>query len=133
LNRLLHQQVKQRTKRLTELFESYKPYENREGKIDTILVTEESRDKKYYVGHNKFYEQILIPKDDYFIGKMVKVKIISSAKYYMMASPLTSSFWPFKFSKFINHYINLDQKMIGLIVFNFFIASSFIIKMVYKK
>lgn len=113
------------------MFESYKPYENKTGKIDIILVTEESRDKKYYVGHNQYYEQILIPKDDYFMGKMVKVKIISSAKHYMMAIPLTS-FLSFHISKFIKNYFKMDQNMFGLIVFNLLIVFSIIVKLVYK-
>lgn len=53
--------VKTRTKRLSDLFYTYEPYSDKVGQECTVLVTEISHDKKYYVSHNKFYEQILLP------------------------------------------------------------------------
>lgn len=50
--------MKKRTKRLSELFQSYEPYGHKLGEIQDILVTEISHDKKHFVGHNKFYEQV---------------------------------------------------------------------------
>ncbi|XP_078041395.1 threonylcarbamoyladenosine tRNA methylthiotransferase [Augochlora pura] len=82
------QQVKKRTKRLSEFFQSYFPYDNRVGLVQDILVTELSHDKKHYVGHNKFYEQILVPLKEEFLGKMVKVKIVETTKYSMKGEPI---------------------------------------------
>lgn len=73
--------VKTRTKRLTDLFNSYEPYTHKVGEIQTVLVTEISHDRKHYVGHNKFYEQVLLPMKDNLLGKSVQVKIVSATKF----------------------------------------------------
>lgn len=80
--------VKTRTKRLTDLFNSYEPYADRIGKEYVALVTDISHDKKYYVGHNKFYEQILLPMKENLLGKSVRVRIISVTKFSMLAELL---------------------------------------------
>ena len=49
-----------------------------------VLVTEISTDKKHYVGHNKFYEQVLLPMSDNLLGKEVRVKITSTTKFSMV-------------------------------------------------
>lgn len=82
--RIPPQQVKVRTKKLTDLFYTYEPYGHKIGEIQNVLVTEISHDKKYYVGHNEFYEQVLIPMKEEFMGKMVKVVIKSASKFSMM-------------------------------------------------
>lgn len=58
LKRVPTQEVKQRTKQLTELFHSYEPYRKRMGQKYQVLVTEVAHDKEHYVGHNQFYEQV---------------------------------------------------------------------------
>lgn len=83
MERVPTKEVKERTRKLTKLFESYAPYEGRENQVYKVLVTEESKDKKYFVGHNQFYEQILIPKDIDIMGQLVTVKIKSVARHYM--------------------------------------------------
>jgi len=83
MKRIPTQDVKKRTKEITEFFHTYKPYENRLGKIYTVLVTETSHDGNYYVGHNEFYEQILVPKRPELMGKMFEVKIVDSCKFSM--------------------------------------------------
>ena len=91
MKRIPTQIVKNRSRKLSKLFDSYQPYGNdRIGKIYEILVTEESTDKKYYVGHNEFYEQILVRKSSCFLGRVIKVKIVSTGKWWMMGEPLTS-------------------------------------------
>lgn len=75
--------VKTRTKRLTDVFNSYEPYANRVGQEYIALVTDISHDKKYYVGHNKFYEQILLPMKENLLGKSVRVRITSVTKFSM--------------------------------------------------
>ncbi|KAM7344345.1 threonylcarbamoyladenosine tRNA methylthiotransferase [Cochliomyia hominivorax] len=82
--------VKKRTKRLTDLFNSYHPYAGREGQIYNVLVTEISHDKLHYVAHNKSYEQILLPMHDNLLGSAVRVRIISTTKFSMNAEILDS-------------------------------------------
>ncbi|XP_013114514.2 threonylcarbamoyladenosine tRNA methylthiotransferase [Stomoxys calcitrans] len=80
--------VKRRTKRLTELFNSYTPYAGREGQVYNVLVTEISHDTLHYVGHNKSYEQILLPMKKNLLGKSVRVCITSSTKFSMVGEIL---------------------------------------------
>lgn len=90
MKRIPPNEVKQRTKRLTDLFYTYEPYSDRIGKEYEVLVTEISHDKKHYVGHNKFYEQVLLPMRENLLGKSVNVRIISSTKFSMMAEIINS-------------------------------------------
>ncbi|XP_037950229.1 threonylcarbamoyladenosine tRNA methylthiotransferase-like [Teleopsis dalmanni] len=80
--------VKKRTKRLTELFNSYEPYAGREGQVYTVLVTEISHDKQHYVGHNKMYEQVLLPMRENLLGTAVRVRITKTTKFSMCAEIL---------------------------------------------
>ncbi|KAI4503143.1 hypothetical protein M0802_002187 [Mischocyttarus mexicanus] len=89
MRRVPTQEVKQRTKRLTEFFQSYQPYNHKIGQIQKVLVTEVSHDKLHYVGHNKFYEQVLVPKKEEYLGKMIFVKIIRATKYSMEGEPIS--------------------------------------------
>lgn len=79
------QQVKARTKKLTELFYSYEPYGKQVGELCNVLVTEVAHDKLHYVGHNKFYGQVLLPKREEYMGKMILVRIIEATKFSMRA------------------------------------------------
>ncbi|XP_029051578.2 threonylcarbamoyladenosine tRNA methylthiotransferase [Osmia bicornis bicornis] len=89
------QDVKKRTKRLSEFFQSYFPYDdNRVGIVQDVLVTEISHDKKHYVGHNKSYEQILVPLKKEYLGKMIKVKILETTKYSMKGEPTNEGISP---------------------------------------
>ncbi|XP_070603480.1 threonylcarbamoyladenosine tRNA methylthiotransferase isoform X1 [Erythrolamprus reginae] len=80
---------KQRTKELSKLFHSYNPYDHKIGERQKVLVTEESFDSKFYVAHNKFYEQILVPKNPEFMGKMVEVDIFEAGKHFMRGQPVS--------------------------------------------
>ncbi|KAM9308306.1 threonylcarbamoyladenosine tRNA methylthiotransferase [Gastrophryne carolinensis] len=82
---------KQRTKEISGLFHSYNPYDHKIGENQQVLVTEESFDHQYYVAHNRFYEQVLVPKDQVFMGKMVEVHIYETGKHYMKGKPLSDS------------------------------------------
>ncbi|CAG7835799.1 unnamed protein product [Allacma fusca] len=86
--------VKKRTKALTDLFNSYLPYEKRIGQFYDVLVTEISHDKLHYVSHNKYYEQILVPQIEGIMGQWARVKIISFCKHSMTGEVL--SFGPTK-------------------------------------
>lgn len=88
LPRIPANEVKQRTKKLTDLFNSYHPYRHKKGEIQDVLVTDISHDKKFYVGHNKFYEQVLVPMDKDYMGKIVRVEIVETGKFSMISRPL---------------------------------------------
>ncbi|XP_035697378.1 threonylcarbamoyladenosine tRNA methylthiotransferase-like [Branchiostoma floridae] len=89
MRRVPPQEVKRRTKAISELFQSYRPYDHKVGEIQNVLVTEESHDKKFYVAHNKYYDQVLVPKDEKLLGKMVTVEITSTGKHYLMGRLLS--------------------------------------------
>ena len=82
---------KQRTKTLTDFFYSYEPYRDRVGVRYSILVTDLSHDKYHYVGHNDYYEQILLPKNEQLMGKVVQVEIIGSTKFSMISRVVDGS------------------------------------------
>lgn len=88
------QQVKGRTKRLSDFFQSYEPYNHQVGTVQRVLVTEVSHDKKHYVAHNKFYEQVLVPMHEGFMGKLINVRIVSASKHSMKAEPLENGYSP---------------------------------------
>nr|XP_010978415.2 threonylcarbamoyladenosine tRNA methylthiotransferase isoform X1 [Camelus dromedarius]XP_010978416.2 threonylcarbamoyladenosine tRNA methylthiotransferase isoform X1 [Camelus dromedarius]XP_010978417.2 threonylcarbamoyladenosine tRNA methylthiotransferase isoform X1 [Camelus dromedarius]XP_010978420.2 threonylcarbamoyladenosine tRNA methylthiotransferase isoform X1 [Camelus dromedarius]XP_031290992.1 threonylcarbamoyladenosine tRNA methylthiotransferase isoform X1 [Camelus dromedarius] len=82
---------KQRTKDLSRVFHSYNPYDHKVGERQQVLVTEESFDCKFYVAHNRFYEQVLVPKNPTFLGKMVEVDIYESGKHFMKGQPVSDA------------------------------------------
>ncbi|XP_047714455.1 threonylcarbamoyladenosine tRNA methylthiotransferase isoform X2 [Prionailurus viverrinus] len=82
---------KQRTKDLSRVFHSYNPYDHKIGERQQVLVTEESFDSKFYVAHNRFYEQVLVPKDPTFMGKMIEVDIYESGKHFMKGQPVSDA------------------------------------------
>ena len=82
------QEVKKRTKKLSEFFQSYEPYAHKIGEIQRVLVTEISHDKAHYVGHNKSYEQVLVPLNEEYMGKMLTVRIVEATKHSMKGLPL---------------------------------------------
>ncbi|XP_058523472.1 threonylcarbamoyladenosine tRNA methylthiotransferase isoform X1 [Ochotona princeps] len=82
---------KQRTKDLSRVFHSYNPYDHKIGERQQVLITEESFDSKFYVAHNRFYEQVLVPKNPAFLGKMVEVDIYESGKYFMKGQPVSDA------------------------------------------
>ncbi|XP_067147005.1 threonylcarbamoyladenosine tRNA methylthiotransferase isoform X2 [Apteryx mantelli] len=82
---------KQRTKDLSQLFHSYNPYDHKIGERQRVLVTEESFDSNYYVAHNRFYEQVLVPKDPLLMGKMVEVNIYEAGKHFMKGQPVSDA------------------------------------------
>ena len=84
MKRVPTRDVKLRTKQLTDLFHSYEPYRKRIGQKYQVLVTEMAYDKQHYVGHNEFYEQVLLIFD---ILSSKKIKI----KYWGFFRPISVS------------------------------------------
>jgi len=78
-------EVKKRTKRMHELFHSYEPYEGRVGDEMNVLITEESTDGLYFVGHTKSYEQVLVPREHAVMGKVCRVHVVEVSKHSMRA------------------------------------------------
>lgn len=104
MKRIPADQVKERTKRLTDLFYTYEPYNGRVGQVYEVLVSEISHDKKHYVGHNQCYEQVLLPMRENLLGKLVKVKIISTSKFSMSGEIIDDE----KDWKQVNEHVNED-------------------------
>ena len=86
------QEVKRRTKAVSQLFNGYTTYDGQLGAIQDVLVTEVSHDKKHYVGHNKTYDQVLIPMEKRYLGKMVRVNIFETGKHFLKGEPLPGQF-----------------------------------------
>lgn len=84
MKRIPTEKVKKRTRALTELFHSYRPYDDQLGTVHTVLVTDISHDKLHYVAHNKQYQQVLIPfSEGDLMGQLVTVTIVSVSKFSM--------------------------------------------------
>jgi len=83
LFRLATKTVKARSRQLSELFASYRPYERRLGQRYVVLVTDVAHDGRHLVGHNEFYEQVLVPKEDRLMGKLVPVEVVKVSKFSM--------------------------------------------------
>jgi len=77
-----------------------------------VLITEESTDGLHYVGHNKFYDQVLINKSfgNDLMGKMVTVTVTDTDKHYVKATPHKVS------SFFINSKLMLAMAMVMLLM-----------------
>ncbi|KAG0698663.1 Threonylcarbamoyladenosine tRNA methylthiotransferase [Chionoecetes opilio] len=71
MKRIPTKEVKNRTRRLTELFQSYRPYDHKLGERQTVLV--------------------LVPKKEDFLGKLVDVEIVETGKHYMKGRPIDTS------------------------------------------
>ncbi|KAJ4930703.1 hypothetical protein JOQ06_025011, partial [Pogonophryne albipinna] len=61
------------------------------GERQHVLVTEESFDAQYYVSHNKFYQQVLVPMRAEFKGKMIEVDIYEAGKHFLKGRPVEDS------------------------------------------
>eukprot|EP00842_Homolaphlyctis_polyrhiza_P001049 jgi/Hompol1/1945/HPOL_002800-RA len=88
MKRIATNVVKARSRRATAFFESYRSYDHFINTVHRILVTEQSADGKHYVGHNKFYHQILVAQDPRLMGRSFRVKIVEVGKFFMKGEPL---------------------------------------------
>ncbi|CAO4360487.1 unnamed protein product [Caenorhabditis nigoni] len=81
-------EARKRTAAMSELFRSYTRFtEDRIGEIHNVLVTEIAADKIHGVGHNKSYEQILVPLEHCKMGEWIEVRITSVTKFSMISTP----------------------------------------------
>lgn len=89
MKRLPTEEVKRRTREISKVFHSYQPYDHKVGERQTVLITEDSKDGAHFVGHNKYYDQVLIHKSEGdLMGKMVQVEILSAGEHFQMARML---------------------------------------------
>jgi threonylcarbamoyladenosine tRNA methylthiotransferase CDKAL1 len=79
--------VKDRSRRLTKVFESIVPYTYMVGQtVKVWFDVEVSDDRKYSVGHTKAYIKILVPLDESLPGRCYLVKIESAARFHCVGS-----------------------------------------------
>ncbi|CAI5516389.1 unnamed protein product [Closterium sp. Naga37s-1] len=63
-------EVKQRSRALTALIESFTPYTNLLGTTQRVWITDVAADKTKLVGHTDSYVQVLVPPDDVALDKL---------------------------------------------------------------
>ncbi|CAM8914842.1 unnamed protein product [Rhodiola kirilowii] len=73
--------VKQRSRELTTVFESFTPYVGMEGKTERIWITEFATDEIHLVGHTKGYVQVLVIGPESLLGTSAIVKITSVGRW----------------------------------------------------
>lgn len=73
--------VKQRSRELTAVFESFTPYTGVEGKVERIWITDIASDGVHLVGHTKGYIQVLVICPESMLGTSAMVKITSVGRW----------------------------------------------------
>lgn len=73
--------VKNRSRELTSIFESFTPYSGMEGKVERIWITEIATDGVHLVGHTKGYVQVLVVGPESMLGSSAIVKITSIGRW----------------------------------------------------
>ena len=87
MKRINTQIVKDRSRRLTKLFESFEPYTHFPGQtLDVWFNIEVSEDGAHSVGHTKGYVKVLVPLDPSLPGKRRKVLIKSCSRFHITGS-----------------------------------------------
>ena len=90
LQRLDTRIVKDRSRRATALFHSYGGDEKMTGTKLSILVTEVGADGQHFVGHDKYYRQVLVPNNPNLMGKRIDVVVTEVTKWSMVGLPVES-------------------------------------------
>ncbi|DAZ99569.1 TPA: hypothetical protein N0F65_001397, partial [Lagenidium giganteum] len=92
MKRVPTQVVKNRSRRITKLFESFTPYTDMVGTEQKVWInTEISDDQKFTVAHTKNYSKVLLPRDDSLMGCTAQVKIVSCSRFHVNAIMLSRS------------------------------------------
>ncbi|KAL5216126.1 hypothetical protein ABZP36_007527 [Zizania latifolia] len=84
-------EVKNRSRELTSVFESFSPYQRMEGKVDRIWITEIATDGVHLVGHTKGYIQVLVIAPDSMLGTSADVKITSVGRWSVFGEVIEGS------------------------------------------
>ncbi|KAG3104925.1 Threonylcarbamoyladenosine tRNA methylthiotransferase [Phytophthora idaei] len=92
MKRVPTQVVKNRSRKLTKLFETFEPYTHHVGTTQKVWVnTEVSDDKKYTVAHTKNYTKVLLPRDDSLIGCTAEVRVLTAARFHITGEVISRS------------------------------------------
>ncbi|KAJ8531820.1 hypothetical protein ON010_g14142 [Phytophthora cinnamomi] len=92
MKRVPTQVVKNRSRKLTKLFETFEPYTHLVGTTQKVWVnTEVSDDKKYTVAHTKNYTKVLLPRDDSLIGCSAEVRVLTAARFHITGEVISRS------------------------------------------
>jgi len=84
MKRIPTQIVKDRSRRLTKLFESFTPYEELVGQtVKVWFDIEISDDKRHAVGHTKAYVKVLVPYQDGLPGSCYLVNIQARQRFHI--------------------------------------------------
>jgi len=76
--------VKERSRRLTKLFEGFTPYTHLVGQqLKVWFNTETSEDGRHSVGHTKAYVKVLVPLDHNLPGRSRMVDIHSCQRFHI--------------------------------------------------
>lgn len=73
--------VKQRSRELTAVFESFTPYTGMEGKVERVWISDIASDGVHLVGHTKGYIQVLVIGPQSMLGTSAMVKIASVGRW----------------------------------------------------
>ncbi|KAK1935202.1 Threonylcarbamoyladenosine tRNA methylthiotransferase [Phytophthora citrophthora] len=92
MKRVPTQVVKNRSRKLTKLFETFEPYTDLVDTTQKVWVnTEVSDDKKYTVAHTKNYTKVLLPRDDSLIGCTAEVRVLTAARFHITGEVISRS------------------------------------------
>lgn len=83
-------EVKKRSRKLTSLFESFSPYQDLEGSVVRVWVTDVAADGIHLVGHTKSYVQVLLSSAEGLLGSFVEVRVISTGRWSVMGEVIFS-------------------------------------------
>ncbi|GAQ84969.1 Hypothetical protein KFL_002150050 [Klebsormidium nitens] len=81
MKRVPTQAVKQRSRQLTSLFDSFAPYKDMEGRVERVWVTDTATDGHKLVAHTKNYIQVLLEAQEGLLGSNVYVRITSVSRW----------------------------------------------------
>lgn len=83
-------EVKERSKEITELFNSYETYPHFKGTEQLVWISGmEEKKKDQIMGHTKNYSKVIIReieegrKPEELIGKLVRVKVVATQKWHI--------------------------------------------------
>ncbi|EDQ86849.1 uncharacterized protein MONBRDRAFT_10557 [Monosiga brevicollis MX1] len=83
--------VKQRTKELSDYFRGYRVYDDQLDSYQRVLVTDTATDNVHFVAHNRSFDQVLVPANPDFMGKLIVVKITNVNKFFIVRARSPSS------------------------------------------
>lgn len=85
MRRIATQVVKDRSRRLTAMFEAFSPYTGYVGQrgVRVWFNTEISDDKRHSVGHTKSYVKVLVPLDRQLVGRSCLVDVLSCSRFHI--------------------------------------------------